>query len=250
MSAVRALGEQIVPLAWDSAFFGFPVAQLTAERLDESALAAATVACRARGIRCAYLLLDGDDAHGSALAQADGFALRDVRLTFERELGDASAADAGHAAPTPRPAIGPATAGQHAALETLAREAFTHTRFLADPHFPQERSRELYAAMLRRGLDGGPERVTLADGDARGFVVCRLDTRDGVGTIELIAVAASARGGGLGAALVTAALARFRAAGLHRAQVATQAANVASQRLYQRTGFRTCAAHLWLHRWF
>jgi len=241
------MSEAIIPLAWDSAFFGVPIAQLTAERLDEAALAAATACCRARGIRCAYLLLDADDAHGSALAQADGFLLRDVRLTFECELG-APAADASPAAGAA--AIQPAGTWQRDALETLAREAFTHTRFLDDPGFPPERSRELYAAMVRRGLDGGPQRVTLTDADASGLVVCLLDRAQDVGAIELIAVGAAGRGRGLGGALVTAALAAFRDAGLRRASVATQAANIASQRLYQRAGFRTCAAQLWLHRWF
>jgi RimJ/RimL family protein N-acetyltransferase len=49
---------------------------------------------------------------------------------------------------------------------------------------------------------------------------------------------------------VAAALTAFADAGLSRARVATQAANVASQRLYQRAGFRTSEAALWLHRWF
>jgi dTDP-4-amino-4,6-dideoxy-D-galactose acyltransferase len=240
------MSEPIVPLEWDSAFFGFPIAQLMARRLDEEALDAAVAACRASGVRCAYLLLEGDDAHGSELAQAAGFVLRDVRLTFERPLdGEPPAVHGAPAGP-----IAPARPHQRTALETVAREAFSHTRFLADPGFPPARSRELYAAFLRRGLDDAPRRRTLTDGDAGGFVVCRLDGEAGVGAIELIAVGAAQRGRGLGAALVTAALSGFADAGLSRATVATQAANIASQRLYQRAGFRVRDAHLWLHRWF
>ncbi len=238
------MSDPIVELDWDSAFFGFPIAQMAARRVDEAALAAALAACRASGIRCAYLLLEGDDAHGSALAQAAGFVLRDVRTTLERRV---------QAADTARPAaarIAPAGPQQHAALEAVARAAFAQTRFTADPGFPPERCRDLYAAFLRRGLDGAPERVVLADPAARGFIVCRLDAAAGTGTIELIAVAAEARGRGLGGALVDAALGAFAAAGLRRATVVTQAANVASQRTYQRAGFRTCEVGLWLHRWF
>lgn len=238
------MSEPIVALDWDSAFFGFPIAQVTAHRLDEQALDAAVEACRARGIRCAYLLLDGDDAHGSELAQAAGFVLRDVRTTLERCVEPADAA---------RPAApGVASAGpqQHAALEAVARAAFEQTRFTADPGFAPERCRDLYAAFLRRGLGGAPERIVLADPAARGFVACRLDAVERTGAIELIAVAAEGRGRGLGGALVDAALGAFAAAGLHRATVVTQAANVASQRMYQRAGFRTCEVGLWLHRWF
>jgi ribosomal protein S18 acetylase RimI-like enzyme len=71
-----------------------------------------------------------------------------------------------------------------------------------------------------------------------------------VGTIELIAVADAARGRGHGHALVAGALAAFAAEGLGGAEVATQAANVPSQRLYARGGFRARRAQLWLHRWF
>ncbi|HEV7771877.1 MAG TPA: GNAT family N-acetyltransferase [Conexibacter sp.] len=238
------MSEPIVALDWDSAFFGFPIAQVTARRLDEDMLDAAVEACRARGIRCAYLLLDGDDAHGSELAQAAGFVVRDVRTTLERCV------DAADEARLAAAGVAPASPQQHAALEAVARDAFEQTRFTVDPGFPPDRCRDLYEAFLRRGLQGVPERVVLADPAARGFVVCRLDGAERTGTIELIAVAAEGRGRGLGGALVDAALGVFAAAGLRRATVVTQAANVASQRLYQRAGFRTREVGLWLHRWF
>jgi ribosomal protein S18 acetylase RimI-like enzyme len=239
------MGGPIERLAWDSDLFGFAVARVACARADEVSLDAALRACRAQGIRCAYLLLDAADAAGSGRAQARGFVVRDLRLELERSVGPA--------APDPPPggvAIGPARGGQRAALERIARGAFAQSRFFADPGFPRERCRELYAAFLRRGLDGAPERLTLAGEDASGFVACHLDRARGVGTIELIAVAEDARGGGVGRALVDAALATFADAGLARAEVVTQGANVASQRLYQRAGFRTGAARLWLHRWF
>jgi len=239
------MSDPIVALGWDSAFFGFPIAQVTARRLDEDALDAAVKACRARGVRCAYLLLEGDDAHGSELAQAAGFVLRDVRMTLERCVDAADEARRTEAA-----GVAPATVQQHAALEAVALDAFEQTRFTVDPGFPPDRCRELYAAFLRRGLDGAPERVVLADPGACGFVACRLDAAERTGAIELIAVAAEGRGRGLGGALVDAALGAFAAAGLRRATVVTQAANVASQRMYQRAGFRTREVGLWLHRWF
>jgi dTDP-4-amino-4,6-dideoxy-D-galactose acyltransferase len=240
------MGGPIERLAWDSDFFGFAVARLTCARADEASLDAAVRACRAQRIRCAYLLLDADDAAGSERAQARGFVVRDLRLELERPLAPAAELDAGAG----RAAIGPARGEQRSALETVARGAFERSRFYADPGFPRERCRELYAAFLRRGLDGAPERLTLATADASGFVACRLDGGRGVGTIELIAVARRRRGDGLGSALVNAAFAAFAGAGLARAEVVTQGANVASQRLYQRAGFRTRGAGLWLHRWF
>lgn len=234
----------ITPLPWDSELFGFAIARVNATRLDAATLGAALDACRAQAIRCAYLLLDADDARGSALAQAAGFVLRDTRLELDRPLTSRDAQPGGDEA-----AVGPARPDQRPALEALAREAFPLSRFFADPGFPRERCGDLYAAFLRRGLDGAPERKTLATAGASGFVVCQLDGERGSGTIELIAVADDARGHGAGRALVEGALATFAAAGLSTAEVATQAANVASQRLYAHAGFRTRRARLWLHRW-
>jgi GNAT superfamily N-acetyltransferase len=235
----------ITALPWDSALFGFPIARVNATRLDAAALDAALEACRAQAIRCAYLLLDADDVHGSELAQAAGFAVRDVRLELERPLTPDTARRAAETT-----AVGPARPDQRSALDALAREAFPLSRFFADPGFPRARCGDLYAAFLARGLDGAPQRRTLATSDASGFVVCHLDEPRSVGTIELIAVAETARGTGAGTALVDGALATFAAAGLTSAEVVTQAANVASQRLYARAGFRTRRARVWLHRWF
>jgi ribosomal protein S18 acetylase RimI-like enzyme len=237
------MSASIEQLAFDSRLFEIPIARVTATRLDEPTLTAALDACRADGIRCAYLLLDADDARGAALAQAAGFVLRDVRVELDRPVG-AREADG-----LPD---GIATVGEDAdgALDALARAAFTGTRFAVDPGFPPERCGELYAAFLRRGLDGGEERTTLALEDRSGLIVCHLDRAHGVGTIELVAVADGARGRGGGGVLVHAAIATFARAGLARAEVVTQAANVPAQRLYQRAGFRTARTGLWFHRWF
>jgi len=236
MSAVA-----VRPLAWDSAFFGFPVAQVDAERPDRAALEEAVAACERDGTRCAYLLLDAADVAGGEAAQASGFVLRDVRVELDRPLdgADVGAADG-------RVAIAEAGAGELAALEALARERFASSRFFADPGFPRERCRELYAAFVRRGLSGDPRRWTLAIADASGCIVGHADAQEGTGTIELVAATRP----GDGTALVRAAVARFAQAGLTRAAVVTQACNVAAQRSYQRAGFRTCHSGLWFHRWF
>jgi dTDP-4-amino-4,6-dideoxy-D-galactose acyltransferase len=234
----------VEPLAWDSAFFGFPIARIDAARPDRDALAGAVAACARAGVRCAYLLLDAADCGGAAAAQALGFVLRDVRVELDRAVGPEDAA--GAAAGNSPVAIAEARARELPALEALARERFTASRFFADPGFPRERCRELYAAFVRRGLDGDPQRWILASAQERGCIVGHVDPARDLGTIELVVATRP----GEGTALVRAAVARFAAAGLTRAVVVTQASNVAAQRSYQRAGFRTCASGLWLHRWF
>lgn len=231
----------LAPLAWDSAFFGVPIARIVAERPAAAALEAAIAACRDQRVRCAYLLLDADDASGSAAAQALGFVVRDVRVELDRPVAPHDAAFADTSEPVA--AVGPE---RLPALAALVRERLTSSRFFADPGFARERCRELYVAFVERGVGDDPTRAVLATADDDGCVVCQLDATSEVGTIELVA----SRRPGVGTALVRAAIARFARAGATSARVVTQASNVAAQRCYQRTGFRTAHSGLWLHRWF
>lgn len=237
----------ITPLPWDSELFGVAIARVTAERPDAAALAAALRACDEQGIRCAYLLLDAGDARGAEAAQSQGFVLRDVRVELDRSLASDERFGPADAGATGFPIVR-ATREQQPVLEALARRCITQSRFLADPRFPRDRCEALYAAFVRRGMSD-PQRATLTDADAGGVIVCRHDAEQGVGVIDLVAVDERRRGEGLGARLLDAACTRFAADGLTRAEVVTQAANVAAQRLYQRAGFRTRRAGLWFHRW-
>lgn len=237
------MSDAIRPLAWDSEFFGLPIAQVEAHRVDEATLEAVEEACRAQGIRCAYLLLESDDLRGAALAQAAGFVLRDVRMTLDRPLRrDEPPYDGAEHG------IAPARPDQREALEALAREAFTQSRFMTDPGFPPGRAGELYAAFVRRGLDTGPRRVVLTDPAAEGFIIYDADPAGPF--LELMAVHANARGRGLATALFATATSALAQAGLDHVTTATQGANVVTQRVHQRYGFRTRAVDLWFHRWF
>jgi dTDP-4-amino-4,6-dideoxy-D-galactose acyltransferase len=229
-------------LPWDSAFFGFPIVRVDPAALATSTLAATLQRCDAQGVRCAYLQLDAGAGAASERAQTHGFVLRDVRLELDRPLATGSRSS--HSAP-----VRPARRAQQPALEALARRAIVGSRFLADPNFPAERCRELYVAFLRRGLGDDPQRFTLSDEAAGGFVVCHRDVQREAGTIELIAVDDAQRGRCLGRALVAGAALACANAGLHTLEVATQASNIAAQRLYQGCDFRTRRAALWFHRW-
>jgi len=237
------MSDAIRLLEWDSEFFGFPIAQVEAQRVDQATLDAVEQACRAQEIRCAYLLLESDDLRGAALAQAAGFVLRDVRITLERMLSrdDPVYDGAEHG-------IAPARPDQRAALEALARESFSQGRFATDPNFPPGAAGELYAAFVRRGFESAPRRVVLTDPAAQSFLVY-----DGGGedpNLEVMAVHADARGRGLANALFSTATSAVAQAGHERVWTVTQGANVVTQRVHQRYGFRTRAVDLWLHRWF
>ncbi len=233
-------GVPVADLDWDSEFFGFAIARVTSHALTAQEIDGVLAECRRRGVRCLYLLTG--DERTSLLAQDRGFRLHDVRVELDRSLD-------GHASTRTQFTVAAARPDQRRALAAWARERFTDSRFFADPGFDDDRARDLFAAFVDRGFDAH-DRRTLADADGRGFVICRLQPERAVGRIELIGVAPGAEGSGLADALMHAAHDEFVAAGLQRAEVVTQARNIAAQRLYQRLGYRSRRSALWFHRWF
>lgn len=230
----------VEPLSWDTSFFELAIGRVR-DGVDAQTVADAVAEADAGALDCLYLLADAGDAALIDGAQRLGFRVRDTRLELEKPLARGAAAARGE--------VRRAAAGDLPRLQTLARERVRGTRFFADPRFARERCTELYAAWLARGVHGAPRRVTLMSDDASGFVVCHTDAAAGTGTIELIAVSADVAGRGVAARLLDSADALFAQAALGRAAVSTQCANIAAQRLYQRHGYRTAAAHVWLHRW-
>jgi dTDP-4-amino-4,6-dideoxy-D-galactose acyltransferase len=227
-------------LDWDSEFFGLRIGRVAGDRTDEPALAAATAWADERSLDCVYLLADCTDAAGLRAASSRGFRPVDVRLDFGRPVGD------------DRPAAGGLRHAREADLATLAplaRGAFAYSRFAADGRFPAERCETLFEIWLTDSVRGRLADFVLVDDGLEGFVCCTVDADQRLGRIELIAVVPDRRGDGLGGALVDGALDELARRGAGQVRVATQAASVPAQRLYQRAGFRTLQAAVWLHRW-
>ncbi|MGB7587724.1 MAG: GNAT family N-acetyltransferase [Solirubrobacterales bacterium] len=226
-------------LAWDTEFWGFPVGRVTVDSLDRSQALRVQRWCEVEGVRCAYLLADGGDAKTAAAAAGVGFEAVDTRVTLVRSaeaeppIRRDSAVD-----------IREAKSSDEEQLTAIARSSHTDTRFFFDPRFPREKAQELYATWVRNGL--GDDSGSLLVADQAGLLVGYVLLGKDPFRIDLIAVADSARGRGVGEALVSAAI--QHAAGV-AVQVVTQARNIAALRLYQRTGFEVVKTEVWYHRW-
>jgi ribosomal protein S18 acetylase RimI-like enzyme len=223
-------------LPWDSAFFGFRVGRLHADTLTPAVASAAREWCRANRVSCLYYL-------GSAVPDSvpEGFRPVDERVTFFTELraGDPSLT-------RPTPGVRRVQPGDLSTLEAIARCSHRDSRFYSDPGFDRARCDDLYATWIRRCYDrgaSGTNAVFVATDQNRtaGYVTC------GGHSIELIAVAESSQGRGLGKQLVSAALQHFFSHGVHCVEVVTQGRNQAARRLYSSFGFQISAAQHWYH---
>jgi RimJ/RimL family protein N-acetyltransferase len=229
-------------LEWDSAFWGVTVGRVEGDALTEETSRGVDEWARDHSVDCLYLLARGDDPGTLAAAQEGGFRLVDVRLELERGVDVPEAAGR----------VRPHREDDVAALRAVARAAYEHTRFFADPRFPDERCRDFYETWVAESCAGWSDAVLVAErnGSVAGFVTCDRDEVARDAAIRLIGVAASEREKGVGAELVAGALEWAAASGADRLTVVTQGGNVAGQRLFQRCGFRTASTGLWLHKWY
>ena len=226
---------------WDSSHFGLEIVQLDRppDSMDEGA--SAIRAAREQGADCVYCLVAADDYMCAWRLEAAGFVARDLRLEFQRRV-DPRPLDA-------VPELRACTGADVDALADLSAKVFTRTRFAADPGFPRQRVTSLYDIWLRNSVSGYANAVLVsgAVGTPDGFVT--LHASQYVARIGLIAVDASARGGGLGLGLVNGAMHWAAEHSCSELRVVTQGSNTAAQRLYQRCGFVTATAHTWFHAW-
>lgn len=230
-------------LEWDTAFFGIRIAQVQVDSLTSEGVSLIEQWCCENQIRCLYFLARADDAVTTHLAEDNSFHLVDVRLTLEQKLT----------------AIRPeanqtrlAKADDLPALKSVARESYHDTRFYFDANFPRALCDAFYEMWVVRSCEGYADTVLVADWESQpaGYVSCHLDRDSAAGKIGLVGVSRHAQGRGVGQMLVHGALSWFLNHGAQTVSIATQARNVAAQRLYQRCGFLTAAINLWYHKWF
>jgi GNAT superfamily N-acetyltransferase len=134
------------------------------------------------------------------------------------------------------------------AVLDVAGGAFERSRFHLDPRIPDEladRIKRDWVDSYLHGRRGEFAYVAELDGTIVGFlaVAASGDTR----IIDLVGVAAPARGRGVGAALVRRFLADAEGP-CSRVEVGTQAANTPATRFYERAGFRAARSVYDLHR--
>jgi dTDP-4-amino-4,6-dideoxy-D-galactose acyltransferase len=231
-----------VLLPWDSEFFGVTIGRVTTLHLTPALGADLLRWTTAHDVECVYFLANPCDTETLRVAHDVGFRLVDVRVTLTASTErDVTVQVEG---------IRAAASADIGALESIARASHHDTRFYADGRFDPDRCDDMYATWIARSCRGEADFVLVAEQNSQpaGYVTGHADP-DGSGRIGLIAVAETARGGGRGTNLVSAALGWFHAKNIGTVTVVTQARNLAALALYQRCGFHVSRVDLWYHRW-
>ena len=235
------IGEDVQPLVWDSNWMGFPVARFIVDSSDNMTIAVAQ--CRAAGMRLLYLVLDPADTVAAAAAAATGALLLDVKLSYEKRLPGLTMSGV--------PPVGTVLALADATTPQLVALAFQsgeYSRFRRDFRIGIQAFEGLYAHWLGKALVNG--RVWAASNANETVGLLAFDVRGGDASIELLAVAPTARRQHIGQYLVQVAEQAAQHQGYATLQVVTQGANQPARQFYERCGFQVRHTehiyHLWL----
>ncbi len=233
-------------LPWDSRFFDLRIARLDGDRLSGEELAEVERERAARGLDCVYFLAAPDAPATLQRVAAAGWRFVDVRTTLALTLDRAPAGGA------PGDGLRAAESADVPALRDLAAASHTDSRFYQDGRFPRALCDLLFAEWIERCVEGVLADAVLvagAPGAPLGYVTLRGRRGNDSADIGLFAVAPAARGRGLGAELLTGAVAWARRRGEPLLEVVTQGANARAVRAYERAGFTTRRVAYWYHAW-
>jgi ribosomal protein S18 acetylase RimI-like enzyme len=234
-------------LEWDSRFFRSSIAEVA--RTEEQLPPAEAVRdwLIANPCDCVYLRVAAAELEQAHDFISQGFMPIDVRLTLDMDLLGLGPSDSAVTPMVCREAL----EEDMPALEGLAMQAHTDSRFFTDRRFDRQKARELYAVWLKRDHEEVGSKVWTQGpvGIPAGYVTCRPTMEAGVWNLGLVATVPSARGKGVATALIRHALTSACADGGERCTVITQGCNHAAVRLYERLGFRISRTEISLHRW-
>lgn len=232
-------------LAWDSSFFGYKVARVADQPVNEGSLKRIISEMDSEGVRLAYLT--ASDKTSSDAGKKLGGYLACQRATYVGSLPPIPKAGRTRKTEVEEYSESVPDPG----LEALALQAGEYSRFRTDPKIGDEQFRRLYLQWIRNSTNksfADAVLVTREKNAIAGFVTTKIS--DGRGSIGLIAVAANERGKDLGSVLLEAAGKWLHMKGCDKAYVATQRSNEAACRLYERCGYRLDKIedvyHIWL----
>jgi hypothetical protein len=232
------MAEHIERLAWDSEFFGLPIARVDLTGATGDILRAIDAEARDQGIACLYGALDPSNERSANLVQAFGHRLVEVALTFERP-------------PmlfTPNPSsskVRRGTLDDLSALEPLIKTLAPWSRFAADPRFGPDAARRMHRAWIERAARETHERALYVAYDDDGITGVATFVRSPIPRVDIKGV--SKPSSGAADALM---VALFDWAGEGHTEAGPCAArNIAPLRYLERCGFRVCRARYLFHRW-
>ena len=220
---------EIKELSWDSEFFGFKTGRLEGEPDSTEDLNHKIKEAKDSEYQLLYWNVSRDHPDSIAIATESKLFLADKKATFAYDSLEAISKE------LPANCRGFSSEDDEEHLISLGIASGIYSRFKIDPllvPFFEPLYRKWMENSLNRSF--ADEIIVYDEGGVKGMVT--LKKEKDTGHIGLIAVDESARGQGVGKALVDAALTWAKENGCRKAEVVTQLDNEAAVKLYEKAG--------------
>jgi dTDP-4-amino-4,6-dideoxy-D-galactose acyltransferase len=233
-------------LDWDSDFFGFSVARILPDQLDQSSLLEILDALKKAKVTLAYWAVDGKAPSSVEAGESAGGFLADIKVTYRLDLKSPSSL----VPPLEIPVERYLEKVPSQDLLDLAFLSGQYSRFHRDPRIPKEKFLQLYRLWIEKSVQGelADSVLVFRDGPKIGGMVT-LGREGDLGKIGLMAVSPPYQGKGIGLALLAAGRDWFRAQGLSLAHVVAQEANERACRFYEKAGYAQVHQEPIFHFW-
>lgn len=235
-------------IPWDSAIFGFPVATFRTgpeEFIPDQAVAfreAFTTWMQMKDVSvCSSVLPPAQSSWRQVLPQA-GFEFVDLSLQVTLSLPRAKL-------PPLRSPLRPALPADHAAIEAIANESFSHGRYHADPGFAKHLANRRYSHWVRNALIDPSEidRIYVLENGGRVAGFFHVTVEGDLSDLRLAAVSAESKTTMLGVELYSAMLHELRRQSVRRVVTSISAVNTNVINLYSLLGFRFSSPEIIYH---
>lgn len=181
--------------------------------------------------------------------QAEGFLLMDTACDYARELDEVEKPSLPEGV-----TLREATPADEFAVTALYQRSFANYvagHYHADPRLDPQQATEAYLDWVKNSLRRPDEYVLVLeskDGHLIGASSCRYQGEEA--TLLLGATDPTFQNQGLHRLLFQASLYHLTSKGVRRAKTATQASNVAAQRVFYACGLKPISARYTFHKWF
>lgn len=232
-------------LDWDSERFGYKVAKITTEDVDNKSFRNLLKDLSSKGIRLVYFFVPPKNKSLNRVAVRNKGFLVDEKVTYLKELPKKSRKKkhVGIKSYLKRKLV--------PRLRFLSLEAGVYSRYRVDPHCEKGEFEKLYTEWIKNSLSGKIARdvlVYLNKGKEIGFIT--MGEKNGRCNIGLIAVDPAFRSEGVGGKLLDAAFDKAVRWGYREMDVVTQMGNIGACRFYEKNGFKLESVvniyHFWL----
>lgn len=239
------MGNKYSLLNWDTSFFGYKIACLLANDLNQGELMAIIHQLKDNNYRLLYCFTKPiDEVSNESMKSASGF-LVDEKVTFIKKLNDWDIYMHSESI-KPYELLYPSEK-----LKLMALQSGVYSRYKIDINFRNNEYEKLYLKWIEESVKktlASDVLVYYKDEDEKGFVTIKINNV--IGSIGLIAVDQNARGNSIGKELMMTALNTFQKSNVEYVEVVTQRANKIACNFYSSLGFNikntVNVYHLWI----